>query len=171
MRPLAAPLAPLPPGGAIGGPPPPARGQGCMGGLVALRRGRMDRSLLLWAGARGGRSATPRHSPLRAAGRDLRRLFPLPLAPAGGFRVGTPQSAAGATPPRAPKRSGPGAQMAQRDRGQLPPASLRPGRDFVSSLRVVNGTLECPPQEDPHPKHLQLYKTPSSHRASSGAAP
>ena len=31
----------------------------------------------------------------------------------------------------------------------LPPP--RPGKDFVASLRVVNGTLECPPQEDPRP--------------------
>ena len=40
----------------------------------------------------------------------------------------------------------------------------RTGRDFVASLRIVNGTLECPPQEDPLPygdlpggfsKHLQ----------------
>ena len=40
----------------------------------------------------------------------------------------------------------------------------RPDNDFVASLCVVNGTLECPPQEGPHPyqdllggfsKHLQ----------------
>ena len=45
-----------------------------------------------------------------------------------------------------------------------PPPPPRPGKDFVASLRVVNGTLECPPQEDPYPyrdlqagisKHLQ----------------
>ena len=44
------------------------------------------------------------------------------------------------------------------------PPPPRPDKDFVASLRVVNGTLECPPQEDPHPyrdppgglsKHLQ----------------
>ena len=34
MRPLTAPLAPLPPGGAKDSPPPPARGQGSMDGLV-----------------------------------------------------------------------------------------------------------------------------------------
>ena len=37
-------------------------------------------------------------------------------------------------------------------------------KDFVASLRVLNGTLECPPREDPRPyrdlpgvflKHLQ----------------
>ena len=32
---------------------------------------------------------------------------------------------------------------------QLPPLP-RPGKDFMASLRIVNGTLECPPQEDPH---------------------
>ena len=46
--------------------------------------------------------------------------------------------------------------------GDLPPP--RPGGGFVASLRIVNGTLECPPQEDPQPyrglpgdfsKHLQ----------------
>ena len=48
--------------------------------------------------------------------------------------------------------------------GSCPPPPPRPGKDFVASLRVVNGTLECPPQEDPQPyrdlpggfsKHLQ----------------
>ena len=48
--------------------------------------------------------------------------------------------------------------------GSCPPPPARPDKDFVASLRVVNGTLECPPQEDPHPyqdlpggfsKHLQ----------------
>ena len=48
--------------------------------------------------------------------------------------------------------------------GDCPPPPPRPGRDFVASLCIVNGTLECPPQEDPHPyrdvpasfpKHLQ----------------
>ena len=31
-----------------------------------------------------------------------------------------------------------------------PPPPPRPVRDFVASLRIVNRTLECPPQEDPH---------------------
>ena len=35
--------------------------------------------------------------------------------------------------------------------GNCPPPPPRPGKDFVASLHVVNGTLECPPQEDPHP--------------------
>ena len=48
--------------------------------------------------------------------------------------------------------------------GDHPPPPPRPDKDFVASLRVVNGTLECPPQEGPHPyqdllggfsKHLQ----------------
>ena len=48
--------------------------------------------------------------------------------------------------------------------GSCPPPPPRPRKDFVASLRVVSGTLECPPQEDPHPcrdlpgglsKHLQ----------------
>ena len=78
--------------------------------------------------------------------------------------MGAPQSPAAATPPRAPKRGGLGAPMAHRDQRQQPPPSARPGRDFVGSLCAVNGTLECPPQEDRHPyrnlpggfwKHLQ----------------
>ena len=32
-----------------------------------------------------------------------------------------------------------------------PPAPPRPERDFVASLHIVNGTLECPLQEDPEP--------------------
>ena len=48
--------------------------------------------------------------------------------------------------------------------GSCPPPPPRPGKDFVASLRVVNSTLECPPQEDPYvyrdlpggfSKHLQ----------------
>ena len=31
--------------------------------------------------------------------------------------------------------------------GDHPPPPPRPDKDFVASLRVVNGTLECPPQE------------------------
>ena len=55
--------------------------------------------------------------------------------------------------------------MAHRGRGRTPPPPpARPDEDFIASLRVVNGTLECPPQEGPHPyrdlpggfsKHLQ----------------
>ena len=48
--------------------------------------------------------------------------------------------------------------------GDYPPPSPHPAKDSLACLRVVNGTLECPPQEDPHPyqdlpegfsKHLQ----------------
>ena len=48
--------------------------------------------------------------------------------------------------------------------GNCPPPPPSPDKDFVASLRVVSGTLECPPQEDPRPyrdlpggfsKHLQ----------------
>ena len=98
-------------------------------------------------------------------GGDLRRPFPPPHAPAWRLRVQTPQSPAGATPPRAPKRGGPGALLAHRDRGQLPPPPPpRPDRDFVASLRLMNGTPECSAQENPHlyqdlpggfSKHLQ----------------
>ena len=35
--------------------------------------------------------------------------------------------------------------------GEHPPPPPRPDKDFVASLRVVNGTLECSPQEGPHP--------------------
>ena len=35
--------------------------------------------------------------------------------------------------------------------GDHPPPPPRPDKDFVASLRVVNGTLECPPQEGPNP--------------------
>ena len=48
--------------------------------------------------------------------------------------------------------------------GDHPPPPPRPDKDFVASLRVVNCTLECPPQKGTHqyqdlpggfPKHLQ----------------
>ena len=35
--------------------------------------------------------------------------------------------------------------------GDNPPPPPRPDKDFVASLSVLNGTLECPPQEGPHP--------------------
>ena len=35
--------------------------------------------------------------------------------------------------------------------GNCPLPPPRPGKDFVASLRVVNGTLRCSPQEDPNP--------------------
>ena len=48
--------------------------------------------------------------------------------------------------------------------GDHPSPPPLPDKDFVASLRVVNGTMECPPQDGPHPyqdlpggfsKHLQ----------------
>ena len=53
--------------------------------------------------------------------------------------------------------------------GNCYPPPLCPGRDFVTSHCVVNGTLELPPQENPHP--YRHCKKPSSHRGSSGEAP
>ena len=41
--------------------------------------------------------------------------------------------------------------MAHHGRGQLPPPSPAPWQGLRSLQRVVNGTVECPPQEDPHP--------------------
>ena len=140
LCPLAAPLALLPPGSAIAGLRPPARGQGSMAGFVELRGRRMDGCLLHWAGARGGGSAAPQNRPLQPGGRDLCGKFPPTHAPAGGFRVGAPQSPTGATPPRAPRRSGPGALMAHRGGGQLPPPP--------TSWRGLRG---LPPHRARHP--------------------
>ena len=61
--------------------------------------------------------------------------------------MGGPQSPVEATPPRAPQRGGPGAPMAHCSRKRLPP---HPPRNFSGSLCLVNGTLECPTQEDPN---------------------
>ena len=35
--------------------------------------------------------------------------------------------------------------------GNCPPRPPRPRKDLVASLRLVNGTLECPAQQDLHP--------------------
>ena len=107
-------------------PATPARGQSPVGGLVALRRRRMDGSLLLRTGARGRGGAAPRHNPLRPAGRDLCARFPTPHAPAGGLRMGASQPPAGATPPQAPKRGGPGTPMAHCGGGRPPSPSPAP---------------------------------------------
>ena len=61
--------------------------------------------------------------------------------------------------------------------GDSPPPPPRPDKDFVASFCVMNGTLECPPQEGPHPYQDLPWasrgrcKTLSPHRGSSGAAP
>ena len=124
--PLAAPLAPLPPGGARGGPPPPTWGQGPVGGLVALRRRHVDGGVLLRTGARGRGGAAPRHNPIRPAGRDLGGRLPPTHAPARGLRVGASQPPAGATPPRPPKRGGPGAPVAHCGGGRPPSPAPAP---------------------------------------------
>ena len=80
----------------------------------------------LRTGARGRGGAAPRHSPLRPAGRDLCGRVPPPHAPAGGLRMGASQPPAGATPPRAPKRGGPGTPMAHCGRGRPPSPSPAP---------------------------------------------
>ena len=46
--------------------------------------------------------------------------------------------------------------------GDSSPPSPRPSKDFVASLRLVNGTLECPAQEYPH-RYLDLPKALSGH--------
>ena len=126
VPPLTPPLAPLSPGGTRGGLPPPTRGQSPVGGLVALRRRHMDGSLLLRTGARGRRGAAARHSPLQPARGDLCGRFPPPHAPAGGLRMGASQPPAEATPPRAPKRGGPGTPMAHCGGGRPPSPSPAP---------------------------------------------
>ena len=142
----------------------PDRGQSPVGGLVVLRRRHVDGNLLLRTVARGRGGAASRHSPLRPARRDLCGRFPPPNAPAGGLCMGASQAPAGATPLRAPKRGSLGAPMAHCGGGRPPPPPPRPDKDFVASLPVVNGTLECPPQQGPQPyedlpggilKHLQ----------------
>ena len=63
------------------------------------------------------------------------------------------------------------------EQDDCPPTSPAPGRDFVASLRIVNGTLECPPQEDPHPYRdlpgvsRSTCRARSSRRGSSDAIP
>ena len=58
--------------------------------------------------------------------------------------MGASQPPAGANPPRAPKRGGPGTPMAHRGRGQLAPPSPVPWQGHRGL------PLECPPQEGPH---------------------
>ena len=148
LRPLAAPLASLPPSGTTGGPPLPTRGHGALGGFVALRRRRVNRSLLLWAGARGGRSAAPRDRPLQPTRMGLRSEFLQHMLRLGDFvwdlrnhrleqLLRTPLSAAA--------RVHRCFTAAEGDCSPPPPC---PGGNFVASLLILNGTLESPPQED-----------------------
>ena len=65
--------------------------------------------------------------------------------------MGASQPPAGATAPRALSAAARVHRWLTAAEGNCPPPPPRPGKDFVASLRVVNGTLECPPQEDPHP--------------------
>ena len=61
--------------------------------------------------------------------------------------------------------------------GDHPPLPPRPVKDCVACLRVVNGTLQWRPKRAPTRTRTcrggsrSTYKTPSSHRGSSGAAP
>ena len=164
VRPLTAPLAPLPPGGTRGGPPPPTRNKVLWvaswrsagatwtevfcSGLVPE-----DAEAQLRTRARydppGGTSVDDLlHHMLRLGdfaselrNHWLEQLFREPLSAAA--RAHRWLTAA---------------------EGDHPPPPPRPDKDFVASLRVVNGTLECPPQESPLPyqdllggfsKHLQ----------------
>ena len=122
-----------------------------VGHLVALRRRRVDGGLLFRAGARGSRGAATRDCPLPPTRGDLRRRFPPAHAPVGDFAwelwhqrlehfLRAPQSA--------PARVHRWLTAAE---GDCFPPPGRPGRDFLASLRLVNGTLDCPTQEDPRP--------------------
>ena len=151
LHPLAAPLAPLPPGGTRGGPPPPTWGQGPVGGLVALRRRHVDGGVLLRTGARGRGGAAPRHNPIRPAGRDLGGQLPPPHAPAGGLRVGASQPPAGATPPRAPKRGGEGAPVAHCGGGRPPSPSPAPRQGLRSLPPCCEWHSGVPTPREPPP--------------------
>ena len=120
--------------------------------------------VLLWAGAQRSRGAAPRHSPLPPAGRDLRGQFLHHMLLLGDFAwelrnhrleqlLREPLSAAARVH-----------RWLTTAEGNCPQPPPRPDEDFVAALRFVNGALECPPQEDPHPyrdllwgfsKHLQ----------------
>ena len=112
----------------------------------------------------GGGGAAPRHSPLQPAGRDFVDNFLHHMLRLGKFTrdlrnhrleqlLREPLSAAAQVH-----------RWLTAAEGNCPPPPPRPDKDFAASLRVVNGTLECPPQEEPHlywdlprglSKHLQ----------------
>ena len=111
----------------------------------------MDGSLLLWAGARGAEAqhrAIARYDPLGGTSVDDFFQYMLRL---GDFAwvlrnhrleqlLREPLSAAARVH-----------RWLTAVEGDCPPPPPRPDKDFVASLRVVNGTLECPPQEGPGP--------------------
>ena len=61
--------------------------------------------------------------------------------------------------------------------GDCPPAPPRPGGDFMASLRIVNGTMECPPKRTPTHTGTcwgvfeSTCRIPPSRHGSSSAAP
>ena len=73
------------------------------------------------------------------------------MLPLGYFGLGAPQPQAGTTPPQPTQRGGPGTPVAHSSRGRFTPPPPCPSMNFVASLRLVSGTLECPAQGDPRP--------------------
>ena len=137
-----------------------------MGSLVAFRQRRVDGGLLFRAGARGGRGTAPRDCPLRPAGED-RGEFLKHMLRLGDFAWELRNHRLQQlfrTAHRAVSRVHRWLTAAG---GHCPPSPLRPSRDFVASLRLVNGTLQCPTQEDPYrdlpggfSKHLRATLSP-----------
>ena len=82
---------------------------------------------------------------------DLRGRLPPPHVPARRFRMGASQPQAGATPPRAPKRGGPGTPMAHCGRGQLPPPSPAPWQGFRSLPPCCGWHSGVPARRGPPP--------------------
>ena len=143
-----------------------------MGSLMALRGRRMDRSPLLWAGARSGRGTAPRHSPLQMPGETSVDDFLRHMLRLGDFAWELRNHRLEQLLHELLGAAARVHQWLTAAEGSCPPPAPRPGKDFVASLRVVNGTLECPPQEDPNPyqdlpggfsKHLQDALFPPRH--------
>ena len=122
-----------------------------MGSFVAFGRRRVNRGLLFRAIARSGGGAAPLDCPLRLAGRNSLDKFLQHKLRLSDFvwelrnhrleqLLRAPHSAAA--------RVHPWLTAAE---GDCPPPPPRPGRDSAASLRLVDGTLECPLQENPHP--------------------
>ena len=123
-----------------------------MASLVVLRRSRVDRGLLFRAGARGCGRTAPRDCPLGPATGDLPgRVFSRKCS-GRGISCGSSAITDGSTSSVRPTARRPGCtdgSLWWKATAPLPPS--RPSRDFVALLRLVNGTLQCPQQEDPHP--------------------